>query len=141
MFNKKYSTPNSLQLALIVSVGASYIMGFLQLLTAAAQAGQGQHYVPALIGQAFPALLLGIAFFLNPRPKLTQTQRMFEAIIITIAGVAALAALSQFAGYVMGLGANLDYNHLIGYEFGAMIVLLGVIAGGLWFLGRTKRWK
>ena len=139
MFNKKYATPNGLQLALIATSGAAYIIGFLQILSVAA--GAGPQFVPVLMAQAFPALLLGLAFFLNPRKKLTQTQRMFEATVITIIGVAGLGALTQLVTYVANAGANLSYSSYFAYELGVMIVLLVGFAGALWFLGRTKRWK
>lgn len=144
MFNKKYTTPVGLQLSLIISSVAMYVVGFLQTVNLVVQQAATNPNFSGMWSfmawQALPALLFGLAYFLNPRKKLDQTSRMFETTVITIIGLAAFTVLSQLASYLMSLSANWGDNYTA-YELSVMVIMLVAFGGVLWFLSRTKRWK
>lgn len=147
MFGKKYATPDGLQRALIVSAVAAYGIGVVQIIHLFVQQSftnpNFSSMWPLLLWQAVPLAFFAFAYFLNPRKKLTALQRVFEAMLITVVGIALFTVVSQLASYLMSLSMMTltGYDSFLLYQFtvgGAMVV---GFAGVLYFLARTKRWK
>jgi hypothetical protein len=95
-----------------------------------------------IIWQVVPLVLFGLAYFLNPR-KLTLVQRLFESVVLTIAGILVFSALSQVVFQFFSLGSLIggSIDSYLFYESLSVATLIVVFGAVLFFLARTKRWK
>ncbi|HKX73623.1 MAG TPA: hypothetical protein VJM32_06390 [Candidatus Saccharimonadales bacterium] len=143
MFGKKYATPDGLQRTLIVSGLAAYAVGLAQTLYLFYQQSftnpNFSGFWPILLWQALPVAFFGLAYYLNPRKKLTPVQKIFEAMVLSMIGVSAFSVLSQGVSYLTS-GGLMAENFLM-YQIVLMSVMVVGFGGVLYFLVYTKRWK
>lgn len=143
MFGKKNATPEGLKRAFIVVCAATYVISVVQLVTLMLQQIQTNPNLssswPLVLFQTMPLAFFGLAYFLTPRKKVDQLQRVFESVLIAVIGLGLFTVLSQVATYIVSVGST--YESFIVYQ----IVLVGGtvlgFAGVLYFLAKTKRWK
>jgi hypothetical protein len=144
LFHKDHPVPKGLQLAFTVAVSAAFLVEVGYTLVLMFQQSFTNTNFSAFVGilasqTAVPALLFGIAYYLNPR-KLRPAERVFESLIITVTGLAAFTAFMQLLVYV-GAGAVFGGEHFMAYHLVTAAIVVLVYSVVLWQLRSSKRWK